>query len=157
MSTYPIPNCIAQIIFGAEYKLWNSHCAELCILLLLPFFLFQQMSSLQLHVTSFFLVPANAFKLCHYLVVRGQVSHLYETTDNVAVLFVVILIYCPISTVTKSVSHTVLCVERYKSDCEWRHFIHTVKGRHILSVAGWIHTLLIHNYSSFFQYGTWVI
>jgi len=31
-------------------------------------------------------------------------------------------------------------------------FVRTLKGRHILSVAEWI-----HNYSSFFQYGTWVI
>jgi len=131
--------------------------ASACFLLL-PFFLFQQISSLQLHVTSFFLVPANAFKLCHYLGVRGQVSHLHKTTDNVAVLYVVILIYCHISIVTKSDSHTMLCVWKgTKVTVIGDILIHTVKERHILSVAGWIHTLLMHNYSNFFQYGTRVI
>ena len=64
---------------------------------LLPFSLFQKISILQLHVTSFFLVPANAFKLCHYLRVRGWVLHLCKTIDKVTVLYVVTLIYCYIS------------------------------------------------------------
>lgn len=71
-------------------------------LLLHPFSLFQIISSLHLPVTSFFLVPAHALKLCYYLRVRGQVSHPYKTKDKITVIYVLIIISCHINIIIKS-------------------------------------------------------
>jgi hypothetical protein len=151
---------ITQIIFGVEYKWCRALRPAVTAFLFIPASarcvllscsLHQQISSVELHVTSLLLVPASALKLCHYLRVRDQVSRLYKTTDKVTVIYVVILIDCHISLVIKSDS------QQSNIQCYvwvWKGanvtvnediFIHIVKGRHILSVAEWI-----HSYSHFF-------